>query len=96
MKKIQLFLNFLNFFRSPVSRIVPKQVKCGPLEVFQHPFFCKIDKKMKGGPLEIFAKKVSQSRKKFAQKNFGHGGTRTYVILLVRPRKSRSDQVAVK
>ena len=47
--------------------------------------------------LEIFAKKVSQSRKnKFAQKNFGHGGTRTHVILLVRPRKSRSGQVAVK
>ena len=51
---------------------------------------------MKSGPLEIFAEKVSQSRKKIAQKNFGHGGTRTHVILLVRPQKSRSGQVAVK
>ena len=52
---------------------------------------------MKGGPFgDKSLEKVSQSRKKFAQKNFGHGGTRTHVILLVRPRKSRSGQVAVK
>ena len=29
-------------FWSPVSRIVPKNVKGWPLGVFEHPFFCKI------------------------------------------------------
>ena len=63
---------FFQFFWSPVSRIVPKNVKECPLEVFEHPFFCKIEK-MKGEPLETlkkFAKKVSQSRKNPAQKIF--------------------------
>ena len=41
-------------------------------------------------------KKSHKAENKPAQKNFGHGGTRTHVILLVRPRKSRSGQVAVK
>ena len=31
-------------FWSPVSRIVPQNVKGGPLGVFEHPFFCKIEK----------------------------------------------------
>ena len=34
LKKIPIFLKFLKFFWSPVSRIVPKHVKWGPLEVF--------------------------------------------------------------
>ena len=55
---------------------------------------------MKGDPLEtlkkICEKKSHKAENKPAQKNFGHGGTRTHVILLVRPRKSRSGQVAVK
>ena len=51
---------------------------------------------MKGGPFGDICEKSLTRRKKFAQKNFGHGGTRTHVILLVRPRKSRSGQVAVK
>ena len=51
---------------------------------------------MKGGPFgDIFEKSLTKP-KKFAQKKFGHGGTRTRVILLVRPQKSRSGQVAVK
>ena len=52
---------------------------------------------MKGGPFgDICEKSLTKPKNKFAQKNFGHGGTRTHVILLVRPRKSRSGQVAVK
>ena len=52
---------------------------------------------MKGGPFgDICEKKSHKAEKKFAQKIFGHGGTRTHVLLLVRPRKSRSGQVAVK
>ena len=46
---------FFEFFLSPESRIVPKNVKEGPLGVFEHPFFCKIEK-MKGDPLETFKK----------------------------------------
>ena len=60
------------FFWSPVSRLVPKNVKEGPLGVFQHPFFCKIETKMKWDPLETLrkiAKKVSQCRKNL-HKNF--------------------------
>ena len=34
LKKNPIFFKFFNFFWSPVSRIVPKQVKWGPLEVF--------------------------------------------------------------
>ena len=46
-KKIRKF--FSNFFLSPVSRIVPKNVKESPLGVFEHPFVCKIEKN-EGGP----------------------------------------------
>ena len=56
--------------------------------------------KNEGGPSgdikKICEKKSHKAENKPAQKNFGHGGTRTHVILLVRPRKSRSGQVAVK
>ena len=56
--------------------------------------------KNEGGPSgdikKICEKKSHKAENKSAQKNFGHGGTRTHVILLVRPRKSRSGQVAVK
>ena len=55
---------------------MPKNVKGGPLGVFEHPFFCKIEKKMKGDPLETFkkiAKKSLTKPKKPAQKIFGHG-----------------------
>ena len=51
---------------------------------------------MKGGPFGDICKKSLTKPKKICTKNFGHGGTRTHVILLVRPRKSRSGQVAVK
>ena len=56
--------------------------------------------KNEGGPSgdikKICEKKSHKAENKPAQKKFGHGGTRTHVILLVRPRKSRSGQVAVK
>ena len=56
----------------------------------------QIRQKMMGGPFEDICEKSLTKQKKFAQKNFGHDGTRTHVILLVRPQKSRSGQVAVK
>ena len=65
-------MNFFRNFWSPVSRIVPKNCKRGPLGGFEHPFLCKIEKKLRVDPLETlkkFAKKVSQSRKQPAQKN---------------------------
>ena len=47
---VEIFFRiFSKTFWSPVSCIVPKNVKGGPLGVFEHPFFCKIEK-MKGGP----------------------------------------------
>ena len=51
---------------------------------------------MKGGPLGDICEKKSHRAEKNLHKKIGHGGTRTHVILLVRPRKSRSGQVAVK
>ena len=72
------------------SRIVPKNVKRGPLVVFEHPFFCKIEKN-EGGPFGDFkkiAKKVLQCRKKPAQKFLVMGGTRTHVLLLGSSQKS--------
>ena len=80
MKK-ELGKNFTEFFfeiflKSPVSRIVPKNVKGDPLGFFERPIRCKISKKLKGGPLENpletlkkFAKKVSK-QKLHAQKNW--------------------------
>ena len=35
---------FFDFFWSPASRIVPKNVKGEPLRVLEHPFFWKIEK----------------------------------------------------
>ena len=55
--------------------MVPKNVKGGPLEVFEHPFFCKIEKN-EGGPFgdieKICEKKVSQGRKNL-HKKIDHG-----------------------
>ena len=48
-KKFRIFLTFFfEFFWSPVSRIVPKNLKRDPLGVFEHPFFCKIEKNEEG------------------------------------------------
>ena len=62
MKKIR---TFFEFFWSPVSRIVPKNVKGGPLGVFEHPSFCKIEKN-EGGPFgdieKICEKKVTKPK----------------------------------
>ena len=87
---------FFDFFWFPVSRIVPKHVKGGTLGVFEHLFFCKIDKKMTGGPFGDFCEKKShKAEKKLHKKILVKGGTRTHVLLLGRPQKSR-NQVAVK
>ena len=54
---------------------MPKNVKGGPLGVFEHPLFCKIGKNQGGTlwrHLKNLQKKVSQSRKP-AQKIFSHG-----------------------
>ena len=64
------------FFCTPVSRIGPKNVKRGPLGVFEHPFFYKLETKLKGDPLETFkkvAKKVLQSQNNLHKKFFGPG-----------------------
>ena len=46
---------------------------------------------MTGGPFgDICEKKVSQSRKKLHKKILVKGGTRTHVLLLGRPQKSRN------
>ena len=67
-------MKYFRFFWSPVSRIVPKNVKGGPLGVFEHPIFCEIEKKMKGGPFGDIKKTEEKSLtkpKKPAQKIFG-------------------------
>ena len=73
-------LFFRNIFWSPVSRIVPKNVKGVPWGVFEYPFFCKIEK-IEGGTLwrhlKKLRKKVSQSRKNLHKKCLVMGGTRT-------------------
>ena len=70
--------------------------KMGPFGSFLTSILLQNRQKMKGGPFGDICEKSLTKPKKIAQKNFGHGGTRTHVILLVRPRKSRSGQVAVK
>ena len=86
-KKLKKKILF-KFFWSPVSRIVPKNVKEGPLEVFEHPFFCKIEKN-EGGPfgdMEKICEKKSHKAEKTCTKNFlVKGGTRIHVLLLGRP-----------
>ena len=50
-KKLKIFrIKKIDFFWSPVSRIVPKNVKGGPLGIFEHRFFLQNRKKLKGGP----------------------------------------------
>ena len=87
-------LKKIRFFWSPVSHIVPKNVKKeGSLEVFEHPFFCRIEKN-EGGPFadieKICEKKVSRPKKTLHKKFLVKGGTRTHVLLLRRPQKSRN------
>ena len=78
---------------------MPTNVKGGIWEFLNIHFLEKWGKNERGpsGDIKkICEKKSHKAENKPAQKNFGHGGTRTHVILLVRPRKSRSGQVAVK
>ena len=54
---------------------MPKNVKEGPLGVFEHPFFCKMEKN-EGGPfgdIEKICEKKSHKAEKPAQKIFGQG-----------------------
>ena len=58
------------FLKSPVSRIVPTNVK-GGFWIFEHPFYCKKEEKLKGDPLETLQKnteKESQSRNNMHKK----------------------------
>ena len=74
---LKIFFRF--FFWSSASRIVPKNVKGGPLGVFEHPFFCKIEKN-DGDSLEtkkVCKKSLTMPKKKPAQK--------THILLLGRP-----------
>ena len=69
---------------------MPKNVKEGPLKVFEHPFFCKIEKN-EGDPLETlkkFAKKSLTKPKNLHKKFLVKDGTRTNVLLLGRPQKA--------
>ena len=90
---------FFDFFWSSVSRIVPTNVKGGIWEFLNIHSLEKWEKN-EGGPSgdikKICEKSLTKPKTNLHKKNFGHGGTRTHVILLVRPRKSRSGQVAVK
>ena len=70
--KMPKIFEFFDFVWSPVSRIVPKNVKWGISEYFEHTFFCKREK-IKGAlwrHLKNLRKKVSKTKKP-AQKNFG-------------------------
>ena len=64
--------NFPKFFlKSPVSRIVPKNVNRDPLETLK----------------KIAEKRLTKPKKQHAQKNLVKGETRTHVFLLGRPQK---------
>ena len=67
--------NFFELFWSPVSRIVPKNCKRGPLGGFEHPFLCKIEKKWRVDPLETLKKlrKKSHKAEKTCTKKFDQG-----------------------
>ena len=81
---------FANFFEVSGKSHCAKKCKRVPLGVFQHPFFCKIGKN-EGWTLcrhlKKLRKKLSQSRKKSAQK-MDKGGTRTHVLPLGRRQKA--------
>ena len=67
---------FFEIFWSPVSHIVPKNCKRGPLGGFEHPFLCKIEKKMKGGPfgdIKKLCEKGLTKPKKTCTKKFNQG-----------------------
>ena len=79
------------FLKSPVSRMVPKNVKGErPFGILLNIHSVAKYKKLKGSPSEKFKnlrKKVSQSRNNM-QKILVKGETRTHVLLLGRPQKS--------
>ena len=51
---------------------MPKNVKGGPLGVFEHPFFCKTEKN-EGGPFRHISEKKSQSQNILHKKFSGKG-----------------------
>ena len=66
--------------------------KMGPFGSFLTFILLQNRQKNEGWTLWRYLRKKSHKAEKIAQKNFDHGGTRTQVILLVRPRKSRSGR----
>ena len=61
------------FFKSPVSRIVPKNVEGGPFGIFRTSTLLQTRKKLKGDPSETLkknAEKVSQSRNNMHKKRW--------------------------
>ena len=70
--EIRFFFDFFSIFWSPVSRIVPKNVKGGSLGVFENPFFCKIEKIEEGpfGDIKKDCEKKSHKAEITCTKNF--------------------------
>ena len=96
-KKIPIFFEIFKIFLVSRKSHSAKTCKMGPFGSFLTSILLQNRQKMKGGPFgDICEKSLTKPKKQICTKKFGHGGTRTHVILLVRPRKSRSGQVAVK
>ena len=94
MRKIEKQISeiFCRFFWSPVSHIKPKNVKGGPLGVFEHPFLCKIGKN-EGGPFGYMKKnKVSQSRNNLHKKNWSRAGLESTSFCLADFKKSSKSE----
>ena len=84
---------FSDVFWSPVSRIVPLGIKKKAFGSFWTSFLLQNRKKLMGDFLETskkFAKKSISEPNKAWKTIFGHGWTRTHVLLLDRPQKSRN------
>ena len=77
-KKLSNFSNF--FLNFPVSYIVPKNVKGGPLGFFEHPFCCKI-LKIDGGTIRKFREK----NQKFEQSHSAEKKGKSYNVKKVDP-----------
>ena len=60
----RIFFEF--FLKSPVSRIVPKNVKGGPSGIFRTSILLQNIKKLNGGPYGAI-KKISEKNEKFEQ-----------------------------
>ena len=95
-KKIRFFFEFFKNFLVSRKSHSAELCKMGPFGSFLTSILLQNRQKNEGWALWRYLRKKSHKAEKNCPKNFGHGGTRTHVVLLVRPRKSRSGQVAVK